>query len=382
MKAKAEAAKCLTYISETHLEGGFVQTCLNILETFPRHGVVPTLVIPRAFRPVSPAITVKQAVPSPIPYRLVAPVSKTALEYRFMLELTAADPHNTIVYFWPNPSISIVRHARKRGFLVVREMINTFTGSAKVILDEAYRHAGLPVSHQITDKIVENEREELAMYDYIFSPNPMVEQSLLELGINRSKILRSSFGWSPARFASSIGDSDRRGFRALFVGTVCVRKGVPQLLAAWKKSGVSGELLLAGDVEDSLKPLLAPYLENHSVHLLGHVSDVGRLYKSADVFVFPTLEEGDPQVTYEAAGCELPVITTPMGRANIITDGTNGLLVAPYDVDGLAAAISRLSRDDEFRARLARQAAADAQNYTYETIGPERAQILSRLFVK
>ena len=117
---------------------------------------------------------------------------------------------------------------------------------------------------------------------------------------------------------ASSKDEGRTGFRALFVGTICVRKGVPQLLAAWKKSGVEGELLLVGKVEPAIRPLLEPYLENNSVRALGFTSDVGRLYKSADVFVFPTLEEGGPQVTYEAAGCGLPIITTPMGMANII----------------------------------------------------------------
>lgn len=382
MKAKAEIARCLTYISLPHLNGGFVQTCVHILEHFPSDAVAPTLVLPRAFEPIAPTVTVKQAVPSPIPYRFAVPISKKALEYRFMLELAAADPSNTVVYFWPNPSISIVRRARKRGFLVVREMINTFTGSAKKILEEAYYRAGMPATRPIADKIVESEREELFLYDYIFSPNPAVEQSLVELGIDRSKILRSSFGWSPARFAASLGESDRKCFRALFVGTVCVRKGIPQLLAAWEKSRVPGELILAGDIEESLKPLLIPYLENHNVRLLGHVSDVGRLYKSADIFVFPSLEEGDPQVTYEAAGCGLPVIATPMGQANIIKNGTNGILVAPYDIDGLAAAITRLWRDNELREQLAKQAAADAQNYTYEAIGPARAQIISDLFAK
>ena len=107
------------------------------------------------------------------------------------------------------------------------------------------------------------------------------------------------------------------------------------------------------------------------------MSDVGSLYKSADILVFPTLEEGDPQVTYEAAGCGLPVVTTPMGRANIINHGNNGLVVAPYDVDGLAAAIARLAGDQTMRTQMAEQAAADALNFTYQKIGNNRARILS-----
>jgi glycosyltransferase involved in cell wall biosynthesis len=297
--------------------------------------------------------------------------------------LAVADPHNTLVYFWPNPPLSLVRYARQRGFLTVREMINTSIGSAKAILDDAHERLRLRTDFQsgtkITDKAVMSEREELELHDYIFSPNPMVEKSLLEMGMNPSKILCSTYGWSPSRFAASVGDEDRKGFRALFVGRIGVRKGVPQLLTAWKMSGVIGELVLAGTVEESFEPLLAPYLKDHGVRLAGFVSDVGRLYKSADLFIFPTLEEGDPLVTYEAAGCGLPVITTLMGKANIISDGVNGLVVDPYDIDGLAKAISQLASSPELRNRLARQAASDAQKFTYDRVGNERAIILSGL---
>jgi glycosyltransferase involved in cell wall biosynthesis len=371
--------RCLTYISVPHLGLGFVQICVSILEHFPNDVLSPTIVLPRAFRAISASVDVKQAIPYPIPYRRVSRIAIPAVSYYFRRSLAAANPRKTVAYFWPTPPLSLVRFARQRGFLTVREMINTCTGTAKVILDDAYDRLGLQPSHKITDDVVKREREELQLHDFIFSPNANVEASLVETGVDRGKILRSTYGWLPSRFASSVGTEDRKGFRALFVGAICVRKGIPQLLAAWKKSGVVGELLLAGDVEASLKPLLAPYLESHGVRLAGFVSDVGCLLKSADIFVFPTLEEGDPLVTYEAAGCGLPIITTLMGSANIVRDGVNGLVVKPHDVDGLAEAMSRLANSSELRKRLGQQAASDAQRYTYDKVGIERARILSDL---
>jgi glycosyltransferase involved in cell wall biosynthesis len=369
--------RCLIYVPVLHVGGGWVQNCVSILENFPTDVLYPTLVLPRTFRPIS--VDVRQALPYPIPYRCALPILKPALNYSFRRALAAADPSNTIVYFWPSPPASLVHYARKRGFVTVREMINTSAESAKAILDEAYDRVGLRADHGITDDFVKSEREELQLYDYIFSPNPMVEKSLVKTGVSPAKILRSTYGWSPSRFAESVGEKDRKGFRALFVGTICVRKGIPQLLTAWKKSGVAGELLIAGYIEASLKPLLAQYLEGHGVRVAGFISDIGDLYKSADILVFPTLEEGDPQVAYEAAGCGLPVITTLMGRANIIKHGVNGLIVDPYDIDGLAQAISQLANAPELRKRLARQAMTDAQNYTHEKVGKERARILSGL---
>ena len=62
-----------------------------------------------------------------------------------------------------------------------------------------------------------------------------------------------------------------------------------------------------------------------------------------------------------------------MGGGNIIRDEFNGVVVKPYDVDGLAEAISRLATSPELRKRLGAQAAKDAQNFTYEKVGAERA---------
>jgi glycosyltransferase involved in cell wall biosynthesis len=262
------------------------------------------------------------------------------------------------------------------GFVTVRETLNTCLATAKGILDEAYDRLGLPEHHTITNELIKSEQEELQLYDYILSGNSRIEDSLIDAGVSPAKILRSTFGWAPSQLASSVGDESRNGFRALFIGGDVVRKGLPQLLAAWEQSGVIGELVIVGGINDSLKSLLVRYLERDDVRLVGFTRDIGPLYKSADIFVFPSLEEGDPQVTYQAAGCGLPVITTAMGSASIIKNGFNGLIVKPYDVDGLADAISRLASSPELRRRLGTQGARDAQNYTYERVGLERAKIL------
>ena len=64
-------------------------------------------------------------------------------------------------------------------FITVREMINTCTQTAKVILDDAYARLGLRPAHTITDDLVRREQAELSLHDYIFAPSPMVEQSLI-----------------------------------------------------------------------------------------------------------------------------------------------------------------------------------------------------------
>ena len=68
-----------------------------------------------------------------------------------------------------------------------------------------------------------------------------------------------------------------------------------------------------------------------------------------------------------------------MGSARMIVNGVNGLVVEPFDIDGLAGAMARLANDAELRHRLALRATKDAWDYTYQHVGRQRAQILHNL---
>ena len=381
MSAGPIAKHCLIYVSVPHLGFGWVQGCLSILEQFSAAGLQPTLFLPKTFKSIPSTIDVTEALPRFLPYRYASRIALRLLNRQFRRALRMANPRDTIVYFWPSPTPQLISYATARGFLTVGEMINNCSGTTKVILDEAYNRLGLPnpEHRRITEQRIADQRRELALYDYIMSCNPRIERSLIENGIDPLKIVRSSFGWSPERLAQSTGEANRKRLRALFIGGDTVRKGVPQLLAAWKKSGVRGELLIVGTIDASLRSQLGPLLTGDDIRVLGFETDLGRLYKSADMFVFPSLEEGDPQVTYEAAGCGLPVIATSMGSAQVIKDGVNGLVVQPYDVDGLAHAISRLASCPQLRRRLGERAAEDAQRFTYQKVGAERASLLIHL---
>jgi hypothetical protein len=61
-----------------------------------------------------------------------------------------------------------------------------------------------------------------------------------------------------------------------------------------------------------------------------------RLYAQHDVFVFPSIVEGLPDVLMEAMAGGMPVITTETsGMSDIIENDFNGLLVPPADAESL-----------------------------------------------
>jgi len=92
--------------------------------------------------------------------------------------------------------------------------------------------------------------------------------------------------------------------------------------------------------------------------LLGYREDAVRVMSAFDVFTLVSRHEGLPVALMDALVLGLPIIATDVGGIpEAVTDGVEGILVAPDDPAALADAYRRLSTDDAGRARFASAAA-------------------------
>ena len=94
------------------------------------------------------------------------------------------------------------------------------------------------------------------------------------------------------------------------------------------------------------------------VHWLGHREDVPEILQLSHVLVLPSYyREGLPKTLLEAGAAEQAIIASRVaGCLEFVTDGVTGLIVAPRDVEDLAAAMVRLGNDASLRRRLAQAA--------------------------
>jgi glycosyltransferase involved in cell wall biosynthesis len=98
------------------------------------------------------------------------------------------------------------------------------------------------------------------------------------------------------------------------------------------------------------------------VLFLGHRTDIPELLAASDVFALPSLYEGSSLAVLEAMAAGRAVVSSAIGGTDeLLTDGEDGLLVAPGDSPALAAALRRLLGDGELRAELGRAARARAE---------------------
>ena len=146
----------------------------------------------------------------------------------------------------------------------------------------------------------------------------------------------------------------------LFVGSLIPRKGLPFLVEAAKKivkEKADTKFLIVGD--GPLKPQLTTSLE--SANLLGNFQFLGNLrddalsavYGCADVFVLPSIQEGQGIVLLEAQASGKPVVGFDVGGVNeAVRNGETGLLVKRGDSGELADALLRLLSDKPLREKM------------------------------
>ena len=161
--------------------------------------------------------------------------------------------------------------------------------------------------------------------------------------------------------------------RLLFVGRLSVQKNLPLLLRALVGVSERFETTLVGDgeLEAGLRELAAD-LELHNVRFHGRADggELRELYRNADIFVLPSEREGMPLVLLEALAMGLPVVATDIpGSRDVITDGTNGVLVPPDDPVALQKALLSIATDLDGYRHMSKASRSLATQYSWTAVG-------------
>jgi glycosyltransferase involved in cell wall biosynthesis len=98
-----------------------------------------------------------------------------------------------------------------------------------------------------------------------------------------------------------------------------------------------------------------------TVRFAGHRGDVPALLAAADVFVLPSVWEGQSLILQEALRAGVPVVATRVGGNPGLTGEDAAILVPPGDAQRLADAVRAVLGDPALAARLREAAAARAR---------------------
>ena len=152
----------------------------------------------------------------------------------------------------------------------------------------------------------------------------------------------------------------QEGLTFIYIGRLSPEKNLTNFFQAL--IGFDARLVLVGDGPE--RPALAEMSARNGLHVdfRGTVPNerISKILNLADVFVLPSITEGNPKALLEAMSCGLAVVSTKWNGADeIIRHMQNGVL-CETSADSIRSALQTLSGDSALRRRLGQEARATA----------------------
>ncbi|MEB3355592.1 MAG: glycosyltransferase family 1 protein [Synechococcales bacterium] len=235
----------------------------------------------------------------------------------------------------------------------------------------------------------------LALYQRYYVPQVLLRAVHVIANSEATAQDAMRFGGIPARQITPIPLAyDDRHFRPLglptepyflYIGRYDPYKNLKRLVAAFAQiaSQTEADLWLAGSLDAHHTPAIMAQVEHLGlsgrVKFLDYVpyTDLPILLNRAIALVFPSLWEGFGLPVLEAMACGTPVITSNCASLPEVA-GEAALLVDPYQIDGIAAAMRVVATDDRARSQLRAAGLARAQQFSWKKTGDRTIEVLQR----
>ena len=274
-----------------------------------------------------------------------------------------------LFHSWSGDCLQSLRTARKLGIPSIVEIPTWHRDRGKVLGDRApstQSPAALSWGERWKESLLQTRErflEEYDLADMLFVLSEKAADTFRVQGFSEQKLYYLPRGVDVERFKPG---ERPPVFRAVFSGALIERKGIHHLLEAWHRLNLKdAELWLIGAVHDEARQHLKNYWRDN-IRIVGFVRDVENYLSQGTVHIFPSQCEGSAKVVYEAAACGLPQITT-REAGDVVTDGVEGIIVQPSNVEQLAEAILKLYHHPDTVARMSLAARKRVvENFTWD----------------
>ncbi len=275
------------------------------------------------------------------------------------------DPARDIHLAFSTGALESLQYAKSRGVLAVLDQLDPGRVDEEMVAEETARWPGWGASDpKVPEAYWERHRQEWAAADLIIVNSNFSRQSIHKQGVPLEKLAVVPLAYENETPAVARAVRDPHApLNVLWLGQITLRKGLPYLFEAARllkdanvRFTVAGRIVVT---EMGLKT--AP----PNVEVVGRVTRerAVELYRSADVFVLPTISDGFAITQLEAMSYGLPVITTP-NCGDVVTPGEDGYIVPIRDPQKLAEAIATLVADRDLLERMSAKALAKSSTFT------------------
>lgn len=199
------------------------------------------------------------------------------------------------------------------------------------------------------------------------------------VGINTNKIRTTMMDKKSKKAEFGLNEDT---FIFLTIGELIERKNYQTSIKAFAKAKCKNSVYLIcgrGKLESTLRQQVSDLNVSDSVIFTGYRTDIPEIVNIADVFLFPSRQEGLPVSVMEAMSAGLPIIASEIrGNTDLINNEQNGFLLKPDDIDGFANAITKLYNDSEIRKEITDNNYKDIKKYDVNKV----VEIMKKIYIE
>jgi len=326
-----------------------------------------------------------------VPYIYEFPETVSALSWYWCVgRATRKIPHDKFDFVYSNePFTSVIpafiaKNKTKAPLVVVFKSLEPLEGNSISFHRNNRAHTQRTILGSIIDSTCVSLGNMLTKRaDLLLVVSRYYKEPLMKMGIESERIYTIKHGVNFTHI-SSIKANGGKPFDACFMGSLIPRKGIFDLVRAWRKvvdEKQDAKIAIIGTgkkvVVEQLNSLVWKLNLDKNIIRTGWLDDKKyEVMKKSKVFVFPSYSEGFALAVCEAMACGLPVVAYDLPTyESIYKDGM--VKVRTGYVQELANTIIGLLEDETAQKEIGRRAIEQAKEYDWENAAKTQLGIIT-----
>lgn len=197
------------------------------------------------------------------------------------------------------------------------------------------------------------------------------------IGVHVEEIQNMSVDKKKLRAELGLSEND---FVIMSIGQISARKNQKCIIEALSRIDnprIKYVIIGFGELESELKNLAKRLKLDNRVLFAGYRKDAKALLHCANLFAFPSLQEGLPASLMEAMAVGLPIVASNIrGNSDLIINGENGYLYNCYDSNAFSKGILTLFNDKKLCIEMSKKNKNNIKNFDCKKV----KKIMKNLF--
>ncbi len=235
--------------------------------------------------------------------------------------------------------------------------------------------------------ITQHKQNELNYTDYIIVLSSFAEKTVVDSGFPKEKIFKTYLGvnhqlFKPKEKYNLLPTKDySKTFEIYFVGTVCLRKGLPfivELFEILKAKHFNFRLTVIGPIGDYKLPVLTDTRFRY-FSFVNH-AELVKMHHELDLFIFPSHIDSWAQVVIEAMACGTPVLVSEnTGAKDAVLQG-GGFVLPVGETFCWINAIKYFYNNRSYLQEKGEEAAKIAKQYTWDSYHQQIFDVMTQIY--